>query len=48
MTGHTVEFQGRVRSATDSLISFIHCMIDQEALVAKKISTIFIPLFKML
>ena len=36
--GHTVRFHGRVRSATDSPINFTHCMIHQEALVAKRIS----------
>ena len=38
MTGHTVSFHSRVRSASDSSITFTHCMIYQEALVGKKIS----------
>ena len=36
MTGHTAGFQGRVKSASDAPITFIHCMIHREALVAKK------------
>ena len=38
MTGHTAGFHARVRSASDTPITFIHCMIHREALVAKKIS----------
>uniref|UniRef100_H2YPP8 HAT C-terminal dimerisation domain-containing protein n=1 Tax=Ciona savignyi TaxID=51511 RepID=H2YPP8_CIOSA len=38
MTGHTAGFQGRVKSASDAPITFTHCMIHQEALVAKKLS----------
>ena len=38
MTGHTAGFHGRVRSASDTPITFTHCMIHGEALVAKKIS----------
>ena len=38
MTGHTVGFYARVRSASDTPITFTHSMIHREALVAKKIS----------
>ena len=38
MTGYTAGFHARVRSASDTSITFIHCMIHREALVAKKIS----------
>ena len=38
MTGQTAGFQGRVKSATDAPITFTHCMIHREALVAKKLS----------
>ena len=38
MTGHTAGFQGRVKSASDVSITFTHCMIHREALVAKKLS----------
>ena len=38
MTGHTAGFQGRVKSASDAPITFTHCMIHREALVAKKLS----------
>ena len=38
MTGHTAGFHARVRSASDTPITFTHCMIHREALVAKKIS----------
>ena len=38
MTGHTAEFYGRVRSASDTPITFTHCMIHREAIVAKTIS----------
>ena len=38
MTGHTAVFHARVRSASDTSITFTHCMIHREALVAKKIS----------
>ena len=36
MTGHTAGFHARVRSASDTPITFTHCMIHREALVAKK------------
>ena len=38
MTGHTAGFHARVRSASDTstCITFTHCMIHREALVAKK------------
>ena len=48
MIGHTFSFHNRVRSASDLSITFIHCMTQQEALVAKKFLLIFIPLFKMM
>lgn len=38
MTGHTAGFHARVRSATDTPITFTHCMIHREALVAKRLS----------
>ena len=38
MTGHTAGFQGRVKSTSDASITFTHCMIHREALVAKKLS----------
>ena len=38
MTGHTAGFHATVRSASDTSITFTHCMIHQETLVAKKIS----------
>ena len=38
MTGHTAGFHARVRSASETPITFTHCMIHREALVAKKIS----------
>ena len=38
MTRHTAGFHARVRSASDTSITFTHCMIHREALVAKKIS----------
>ena len=38
MTGHTTGFHARLRSASDTPITFTHCMIHREALVAKKIS----------
>ena len=38
MTGHTDGFHGRVKSAINSPITFTHCMIHRDALVAKKIS----------
>ena len=38
ITGHTAGFHARVRSASDIPITFTHCMIHREALVAKKIS----------
>ena len=38
MTEYTAGFQGRVKSASDALINFTHCMIHREALVAKKLS----------
>ena len=37
MTGHTAGFYARVRSTSDTSITFTHCMIHREALVAKKI-----------
>ena len=37
MTGHTAGFHARVRSASDTPVTFTHCMIHREALVAKKI-----------
>ena len=38
MTGHTAEFHARVRSVSDTPITFTHNTIHREALVAKKIS----------
>ena len=38
MTGHTVGFHDKVRSATDSPTTFTHCVINREALVSTKIS----------
>ena len=38
MTEHTAGFHARVRSASDTPITFTLCMIHREALVAKKIS----------
>jgi len=38
MTGHTAGFQGRVKSASDAPITFTHCMIHREVLVAKNLS----------
>ena len=38
MTGHTTGFYARVRSASDTPITFTHSMIHREALVVKKIS----------
>ena len=38
MTVHTTGFHARVRSASDTPITFTHCMINREAIVAKKIS----------
>ena len=37
MTKHTAGFHARVRSASDSPITFTHCMIQREALVAQNI-----------
>ena len=37
MAGHTAEFHERVRSASDTPVTFTHNMIHREALVAKKI-----------
>ena len=39
MTGKNIGFQLKVKSATNTSITFIYCMIHCEALVAKKIST---------
>ena len=38
MTGHTDGFHARVRSASHTPITFAHCIIHREALVATKIS----------
>ena len=38
LTGYTAGFHARVRSASDTPVTFTHCMIHREALVAKKIS----------
>ena len=38
MTGHTARFYARVQSASDTPITFTHCIIRREALVAKTIS----------
>ena len=35
MTGHAASFQGRVKPASHTPITFTHCMIHQEALVIK-------------
>ena len=39
MTGKNIGFQSKVKSATNSSVTFTHCMIHREALVAKKMST---------
>ena len=39
MTGKNIGFQSKVKSATNTSITFTHCMIHREALVAKKMST---------
>ena len=41
MTGHTAGFHARARSASDTLITFTHCIIHREALFAKNISSDF-------
>ena len=38
MTGHTARFYARVRSVSSTPITFTHCIIHREALVAKTIS----------
>ena len=40
MTGHPAEFHARERSATDTHITFTHCMIHREAKVGKTLSLI--------
>ena len=39
MTGKNIGFQSKVKSATNTSVTFTHCMIHVEALVAKKMST---------
>ena len=39
MTGKNIGFQSKVKPATNTSITFTHCMIHREALVAKKMST---------
>ena len=39
MTGKNIEFQSKIKSATNTSIAFTHCMIHREALIAKKMST---------
>ena len=39
MTGKNIGFQSKVKSATNTSITFTHCMIHGEALVAKKMFT---------
>ena len=36
MTGHTAGFHTRVQSASNTPITFTHCMIHRQALLAKK------------
>ena len=38
MTGHTARFYARVQSASNTPITFTHCIIHREALVAKTMS----------
>ena len=38
MTGHIAAFHARVQSTNDTHIAFTLCVINQEALVAKKLS----------
>ena len=39
VTGKNIGFQSKVKSATNTSVTFTHCMIHREALVAKKMST---------
>ena len=39
MSGKNIGFQSKVNSATNTLITFTHCMIHRETLVAEKMST---------
>ena len=39
MTGKNIRFQSKVKSTTNTLITFTHCIIHREASVDKKMST---------
>ena len=47
VTKHTAGFHARVRSASDTPVTFTHCMIHRETLVAKKFRLIYMLLCKM-